>query len=128
MRKPVLNLFKKCADVPFLRVSSRRYKQFAGNRDRKEVVRMKRIILVLTAALLLAAMMVAAAPAFAQEEKKEEEKKDEKKKDEKKDEKKEEKDLPKSGGIPIDPSLLGIGAGALLVGGGLVAVRVARRH
>ncbi len=73
---------------------------------------MKRIILVLTAALLLAAMMVAAAPAFAQEEKKKEE----------------EKDLPKSGGIPIDPSLLGIGAGALLVGGGLVAVRVARRH
>jgi hypothetical protein len=81
---------------------------------------MKRIILVLTAALLLAAMMVAAAPAFAQEEKKKEE--------EKKDEKKEEKDLPKSGGLPIDPSLLGIGAGALLVGGGLVAVRVARRH
>jgi hypothetical protein len=80
---------------------------------------MKRIILVLTAALLLAAMMVAAAPAFAQEEKKEEKKKDEKK---------EEKDLPKSGGIPIDPSLLGIGACALLVGGGLVAVRVARRH
>jgi uncharacterized membrane protein YfcA len=77
---------------------------------------MKRIILVLTAALLLAAMMVAAAPAFAQEEKKKEE------------EKKEEKNLPKSGGLPIDPSLLGIGAGALLVGGGLVAVRVARRH
>jgi uncharacterized membrane protein YfcA len=76
---------------------------------------MKRIILVLTAALLLAAMMVAAAPTFAQDEKK-------------KDEKKEEKDLPKSGGIPIDPSLLGIGAGALLVGGGLVAVRVARRR
>ena len=77
---------------------------------------MKRIILVLTAALLLAAMMVAAALAFAQEEKKKEE------------EEKEEKDLPKSGGIPIDPSLLGIGAGALLVGGGLVAVRIARRH
>jgi hypothetical protein len=74
-------------------------------------------------------MMVAAAPAFAQEEKKkEEEKKEEEKKEEKKDEKKEEKDLPKSGGLPIDPSLLGIGAGALLVGGGLVAVRVARRH
>jgi H+/gluconate symporter-like permease len=86
---------------------------------------MKRISLVLTAALLLAAMTVAIAPAMAQEEKKkEEEKKDEKKKDEKK----EEKDLPKSGGILIDPSLLGIGAGALLVGGGLVAVRVARRH
>ena len=78
---------------------------------------MKRIILALTAALLLAAMMVAATPAFAQEEKKED-----------KDKMKEEKDLPKSGGIPIDPSLLGIGAGALLVGGGRVSVRVARRR
>lgn len=78
---------------------------------------MKRIILALTAALLLAVMMVAAAPAFAQE-----------KEETKKDEKKEEKDLPKSGGIPIDPSLLGLGAGALLVGGGLVAVRVSRRR
>ena len=82
---------------------------------------MKRIILALTAALLLAAMMVAAAPAFAQEEKKEEKKED-------KDKMKEEKDLPKSGGIPLDPSLLGIGAAALLVGGGLVAVRVSRRR
>ncbi len=88
---------------------------------------MKRIILALTAALLLATIMVAAAPAFAQEEKKkEEEKKEEKKED--KDKMKDEKDLPKSGGIPIDTSLLGIGAGTLLVGGGLVAVRVARRR
>ena len=80
---------------------------------------MRRIILALTAALLLAAMMVAAAPAFAQEEKtKEEEKKEEKK----------EKDLPKSGGIPVNPALLSLGAGALLVGGGLVAVRVSRRR
>ena len=80
---------------------------------------MRRIILALTAALLLAVMMVAAAPAFAQEEKKKEEEKKEEKK---------EKDLPKSGGIPVDPSILGIGAAALLVGGGLVAIRVARRH
>jgi hypothetical protein len=79
---------------------------------------MKRIILVLTAALLLAAMTAAVAPAMAQEEKKEEEKKDEKK---------EEKDLPKSGGLPINASLLGLGAGVLLVGGGLIAVRSARR-
>ena len=79
---------------------------------------MRRIILALTAALLLVAMMVAAAPAFAQEEEKKEEK----------DKMKEEKDLPKSGGIPIDPSILGIGAAALLVGSGLVALRVARRH
>jgi hypothetical protein len=41
--------------------------------------------------------------------------------------KKEEKDLPKSGGVPINASLLGLGAGVLLVGGGLVAVRSARR-
>jgi hypothetical protein len=68
---------------------------------------MKRIILVLTAAFLLAAMTVAVAPAMAQEEKKE--------------------DLPKSGGLPINASLLGLGAGVLLVGGGLIAVRSARR-
>lgn len=91
---------------------------------------MKRIILVLTAALILAAMTVAVAPAMAQEEKKKEEEKKEKmeeKKDEKKEEKKEEKDLPKSGGLPINASLLGLGAGVLLVGGGLVAVRASRR-
>ena len=94
---------------------------------------MKRIILVLTAALLLAAMTVAVAPAMAQEEKKkEEEKKEEKMKEEKDkmkedEKKKEEKDLPKSGGVPINASLLGLGAGVLLVGGGLFAVRAARR-
>jgi len=46
---------------------------------------------------------------------------EEKKKEEEK------KDLPKSGGVPINASLLGLGAGVLLVGGGLVAVRSARR-
>ena len=71
---------------------------------------MKRIILLLTAALIMAAMTVAVAPAMAQEEKKEE------------------KDLPKSGGLPVSASLLGLGAGALLVGGGLVALRTTRRH
>jgi uncharacterized membrane protein YfcA len=84
---------------------------------------MKRIILVLTAALLLAAMTVAVAPAMAQEEKKEETKMEEKK-DKDKDK---EKDLPKSGGLPISASLLGLGAGVLLVGGGLFAVRIARQ-
>ena len=86
---------------------------------------MKRIILVLTAALLLAAMTVAVAPAMAQEEKKEETKTEEKKGDDK--DKDKEKDLPKSGGLPINASLLGLGAGVLLGGGGLVAVRVARQ-
>ena len=85
---------------------------------------MKRIILVLTAALLLAAMTVAVSPAMAQEEKKkEEEKKEEKKKEEKKKE-----EMPKTGGLPINASLLGLGAGVLLVGGGLVAIRANRRR
>ena len=87
---------------------------------------MKRIILVLTAALLLAAMTVAVAPAMAQDEKKDE--KTEEKKDESKDKDKDkDKDLPKSGGLPVNASLLGLGAGVLLVGGGLFAVRVARQ-
>ena len=83
---------------------------------------MKRIILVLTAALLLAAMTVAVAPALAQDEKKEETKMEEKKGDKDK-----EKDLPKSGGLPINASLLGLGAGVLLGGGGLFAVRITRQ-
>ena len=85
---------------------------------------MKRIILVLTAALLLSAMTVAVAPAMAQEEKKEEKGKEEEKM---KMEEEKKKDLPKSGGVPINASLLGMGASVLLVGGGLVAVRSARR-
>ena len=80
---------------------------------------MKRIILVLTAALILAAMTVAVAPAMAQQEKTEEKKTEEKKDD---------KDLPTSGGLPVNASLLGLGGGVLLVGGGLVALRVTRRH
>ena len=36
------------------------------------------------------------------------------------------KELPKSGGVPINASLLGLGAGALLVGGGLLVRKVAR--
>ena len=100
--------------------------------DKKEVVRMKRIILVLTAALLLTAMMVGAAPAFGQEKTKEETKEektkteDTKDKDKAKDEEK--KDLPKSGGIPVNASLIGLGAGVLAVGGGLVAFKAARRR
>jgi hypothetical protein len=64
---------------------------------------------------------------MAQEKKEEEKKEEAKKEEEKKEEKKDEKDLPKSGGLPVSASVLGLGAGALLVGGGLVAVRVTRR-
>jgi uncharacterized membrane protein YfcA len=95
---------------------------------------MKRIILVFTAALLLVAMTVAVAPAMAQEEKKEESKTQETKTQEKGKEEKdkmkdeEKKDLPKSGGVPISASLIGLGTGVLLVGGGLFAIRVTRQR
>jgi LPXTG-motif cell wall-anchored protein len=36
------------------------------------------------------------------------------------------KEMPKTGGVPINASLLGLGAGALLVGGGLLVRRVTR--
>jgi hypothetical protein len=36
------------------------------------------------------------------------------------------KEMPKSGGVPINASLLGIGAGALLVGSGLLVRKVVR--
>lgn len=82
---------------------------------------MKRIVLVLTAALMLAAMMVVAVPAMAQQPKEETktEEKDKAKQEEK-------KDLPQSGGIYVDASVLGLAAGSLLVGGGLVSRRVIR--
>ena len=34
--------------------------------------------------------------------------------------------LPKSGGVPVNPALLGLGASAMLVGGGLLVRRVTR--
>lgn len=37
--------------------------------------------------------------------------------------KEEMKEIPKTGGIPINSSLVGLGAGALLVGGGLIALK-----
>lgn len=36
------------------------------------------------------------------------------------------KEMPKTGGIPISASLLGLGAGALLVGGGLLVRKATR--
>jgi uncharacterized surface anchored protein len=73
-------------------------------------------------------MTVAVAPAMAQEEeKKKEDTKMEEKKGDDKDKMKEEKDLPKSGGVSTNASLLCLGAGVLLVGGGLFAVRIVRQ-
>ena len=103
---------------------------------------MKRIRLVLMAAAVMVVMVVAAVPAIAQtaqEEAKEavvakaegespkvvaEEAKEAQKAKAKEEAK---KDLPKSGGMTVSGvALLGLGAGALLVGGGLVVRRIAR--
>jgi uncharacterized membrane protein YfcA len=75
---------------------------------------MKKLMLLLV--MLAVLVMVAAAPVMAQEEKKGKDK-----------EKKEKmKEMPKTGGVPIDASLLGLGAGALLIGGGLLVRKVTR--
>ncbi len=82
-------------------------------------------------------MTVVAVPAMAQE-KKEESKMEEKSKEEGKDKGKQEekdkmkedekKDLPQSGGVPVDAAaLLGLTASTLLIGGGLVARRAIRQ-
>src|SRR3712207_8274031 len=36
--------------------------------------------------------------------------------------------LPKSGGVPVNPALLGLGASAMLVGGGLLVRRRSEEH
>ncbi len=101
---------------------------------------MKRIALVLSVAAVVAMLMVVAAPAIAQdpkEEKKDAEavqqdpkadpkaKEEEKKEAKKAEEEKKKEDLPKSGGISgTDAALLGLGATALLIVGGLLVRRV----
>ena len=75
---------------------------------------MKKVMLLL--AMLAVLLMVAAAPVMAQEEKKGKDK-----------EKKEKmKEMPKTGGIPVNTAVLGLGAGALLVGSGLIVRKVTR--
>ena len=67
-------------------------------------------------AMLAVVLMVAAAPVMAQEEKK----------GKGKEKKATMKEMPKTCGLPVDASLLGLGAGALLVGGGLLVRKVTR--
>jgi uncharacterized surface anchored protein len=60
-------------------------------------------------------MMVFAPLAMAQEEKKGKGKNKDKM-----------KEMPKTGGVPFNTTVLGLGAGAMLVGGGLLVRRVTR--
>jgi LPXTG-motif cell wall-anchored protein len=74
----------------------------------------KKLMLML-AMLAMVLMMVFAPLTMAQEEKKG--------KDKNKDKMKE---MPKTGGVPFNTAVLGLGAGAMLVGGGLLVRRVTR--
>ena len=76
---------------------------------------MKKLMLLL--AMLALALMLAAPTAMAQEKGKNKDKAGKKEKM---------KEMPKTGGIPVDASVLGLGAGALLVGGGLLVRKVTR--
>ena len=92
---------------------------------------MRRIMVVLMVAAVMVAIAATAGPAMAQDPKAERKAERKAAKQAAKQAKRAQnpgaqKQLPKSGGILMDPSLLGIGAGALLVGGGLVVRRTVR--
>jgi type II secretory pathway pseudopilin PulG len=93
---------------------------------------LRRIMVVLMIAAVVVAVVATAGPAMAQDpkaERKAERKaaRQAAKQAQKAQNPGAQKQLPKSGGIPIDASLLGLSAGALLVGGGLVVRRAVRR-
>jgi hypothetical protein len=70
--------------------------------------------LTLVVAMLMMVLMIAAAPALAQE------------KGKGKGKGKKDKATPETGGTLVDASILGVGAGALMVGGGLVVRKIVR--
>ncbi len=76
---------------------------------------MKKLALLL--AMLAIVMMVAVTPAMGQEKGKDKDKGGKKEKM---------KEMPKTGGVPINASLLGLSAGVMLVGGGLLVRKVTR--
>jgi nitrate reductase cytochrome c-type subunit len=81
---------------------------------------MKKLMLLVAMLAMVVTMAAVAAPVMGQEMKMEEKKgKDKEKKDKM-------KEMPKTGGIPVDASLLGLGAGVLLIGGGLLVRKVTR--
>ncbi len=83
---------------------------------------MKKLMLLVAMLAVVVTMAAVAAPAMGQEMKMEEKKG----KDKEKEKKDKMKEMPKTGGILVDASVLGLGAGALLVGGGLLVRKVTR--
>lgn len=84
---------------------------------------MKKLML-LVAMLAMVVMLVAAAPAMAQDAKAGKAQAKAAKAEAKNKDKM--KEMPKTGGAPINAALLGLSGGALLVGGGLLVRRVTR--
>jgi hypothetical protein len=88
---------------------------------------MRKLILLLAMLAMVVVVTSVAAPAMAQDPKAERKAARQAAKAEKQAAKAQKAgQLPKSGGIPVNTALLGLGASAMLVGGGLLVRRVTR--
>ena len=90
---------------------------------------MRKLMLLLAMLAMVVVVASVAAPAMAQDPKAEKQAIKAQKqaaKAEKAAAKKQMKEMPKTGGIPVSTALLGLGACAMLVGGGLLVRRVTR--
>jgi hypothetical protein len=91
-----------------------------GSRERSHIIKK---LMLLVAMLAVVVTMASVAALVMSQEMKMEEKKGKGKEKEKRDKMKE---MPKTGGIPANTAVLGLGAGALLVGGGQLVRKVTR--
>ena len=90
---------------------------------------MRKLMLLLAMLAMVVVVTSVAAPAMAQDPKAEKQAIKAQKqaaKAEKAAAKKQMKEMPKTGGVPVNAALLGLGACAMLVGGGLLVRRVTR--
>jgi uncharacterized membrane protein YbjE (DUF340 family) len=91
-----------------------------GSRERSHIIKK---LMLLVAMLAVVVTMASVAALIMSQEMKMEEKKGKGKEKEKRNKMKE---MPKTGGIPVNTAVLGLGAGALLVGGGQLVRKVTR--
>ena len=87
---------------------------------------MRKSTLLIAMLAMVVIMVSVAGPALAQDPKAERKAARQAAKAEKAGAKSQMKDLPKTGGVPFNTAVLGLGAGAMLVGGGLLVRRVTR--
>jgi hypothetical protein len=91
-----------------------------GSRERSHIIKK---LMLLVAMLAVVVTMASVGALVMSQEMKMEQKKGKGKEKEKRDKMKE---MPKTGGIPVNTAVLGLGAGALLVGGGQLVRKVTR--